>query len=121
MSILLWTLQALLALHTAIGAGWKLFNTEQSIPGLRAIPSGVWRALIPLELICAAGLVAPAIAPSLGFLVPLAAIGIAAEMLAFSVVHARSGAGKKDPVFYWLVVAAICAVIAAGRLFVAPL
>lgn len=120
MNIVLWVLQALLALHTAIGAGWKLFNSEQAVPTLAAIPNAAWVALIPLELLCAAGLVAPAIVPSLGWLVPLAAIGIALEMLVFSAVHLRAGAEDNGPMYYWLGVAAVCAVIALGRLVVAP-
>ncbi len=121
MSILLWILQVLLALHTAVGAGWKLFNSKQSIPTLSAIPHGVWMVLIPFELICAAGLILPALAPSVGWLVALAAIGIAVEMLMFSGIHFQGDAEENGPMFYWLVVAAVCAVIAVGRLFVAPL
>lgn len=120
MNIALWILQALLALHTAIGAGWKLFNSEQAVPTLATIPSAAWMALIPLELLCAAGLVIPAVAPSLAWLVPVAAIGIAVEMLVFSGVHMRAGAEDNSPMYYWLGVAAVCAVIALGRLLVAP-
>ena len=120
MTIFLWILQVLLALHTAIGAGWKLFNSEQSIPTLSAIPNGVWMGLIPFELICAVCLVLPAIMPSLGFVVPLAAIGIAAEMLLFTGVHLSAGATDNRPMFYWLGVAVICAIIAIGRSFVVP-
>ena len=120
MSLVLWILQAGLALHTAIGAGWKLFNPAVSVPSLSAIPGPVWLALIPLELLLALGLVAPALAPSWGWLVPVAALGIAAEMLAFSVLHLRAGAGENGQMVYWLVVAALCALVALGRLFVAP-
>ncbi|MGR3592546.1 MAG: DoxX family protein [Limimaricola soesokkakensis] len=121
MSFFLWVLQTLLALHTAIGAGWKLFNSEQAVPTLAALPHWVWTVLIPLELICAAGLVIPALAPSLGWLVPVAAIGIAIEMLVFSGVHLRAGTEDSGPMFYWLGVAAVCVVIALGRLFIVPL
>jgi len=119
-NIILWILQALLALHTAIGAGWKLFNSEQSVQTLNAIPHTGWMILIPLELICAVGLVVPALAPSLGWLVPFAALGIAVEMLAFSGLHLRASAADYGPMYYWLGVAAVCAVIALGRLFIAP-
>lgn len=121
MTIFLWVLQVLLALHTAIGAGWKLFNSQQTVPTLSALPNGVWMGLIPVELICAAGLVLPALVPSLGFLVPIAAIGIAAEMLLFSGVHLSSGAEDHGPMIYWLGVAVICGVIALGRWVMAPL
>ncbi len=121
MTIMLWILQALLALHTATGAGWKLFNSAQSVPTLSAIPNGIWMGLIPFELICAVCLVLPAIVPSLGFLVPLAAIGIAAEMVLFTGVHLSAGADDNGPMFYWLGVAGVCAIIAVGRWFVLPL
>lgn len=120
MNIVLWVLQALLALHTAIGAGWKLFNSEQAVPTLSAIPHGAWMVLIPLELLAAIGLVVPAVAPSLGWVAPLATLAIAAEMLAFSGIHLRSGAEENGPMRYWLGVAAACAAAALGRHFVAP-
>lgn len=121
MTIFLWVLQSLLAVHTAIGAGWKLFNSEQSVPTLGAIPNGVWLGLIPLELIFAVCLVLPAITPSYGFLVPFAALGIAIEMLLFSGVHLASGIEGNTQVLYWLGVASVCAIVALGRWFVAPL
>jgi hypothetical protein len=40
MNIVLWILQAFLALHTAIGAGWKLFNSEQAVPPSRRFRVG---------------------------------------------------------------------------------
>lgn len=121
MNIFLWILQVLLALHTAIGAGWKIVNSEASIPTLSALPHSVWLLLIPLELLCAIGLVIPALVPALGWMVPLAAIAVAVEMLMFSGLHLRAGAEESGPMFYWLGVAAVCAVIALGRLFVARL
>ena len=51
---------------------------------------------------------------------PVAAIGIALEMLVFSGVHLRAGAEDNGPMYYWLGVAVVCAVIALGRLCVAP-
>jgi hypothetical protein len=42
MNILLWILQILLALHTAMGAVWKFSHSaEQTMPSLKAIPHGV--------------------------------------------------------------------------------
>ncbi len=120
MNILLWTLQILLALHTATGAAWKLSNSEQSVPSLAAIPHGIWMALIGIELLCAVGLLLPAVKKRLGNLAPAAAIAIGAEMLAFSIVHAASGSSQHSEVIYWVVVAAICAFIAYGRLVLKP-
>lgn len=121
MNILLWILQGLLALHTAVGAVWKFSNSEQAVPTLSAIPHGVWQALSIFELLCSVGLLLPAIYKPLGILAPSAATCIAAEMLIFSAVHLSSGAREHGPMIYWLVVAAICAFIAYGRFVLAPL
>ena len=120
MNILLWVLQSLLALHTAIGAVWKFSNPEQSVPSLKAIPHGVWLAMSVIELFCSVGLILPAFNKSLGVLAPVAAVCIAAEMLLFCGLHIYSGEANVNPMIYWLVVAAICAFIAYGRLVLKP-
>jgi hypothetical protein len=53
-------------------------------------------------------------------LAPIAALCIAAEMLLFTGLHLQSGSSEHSQVIYWLVVAAICAFVAYGRLVVAP-
>lgn len=121
MNILLWVLQILLALHTVIGAVWKFSNPEQTVPSLKAIPHGVWLGMSVFELLCSVALILPAFNRRLGFLVPIAAAGIAAEMLIFSGLHLNSGETDNSPMFYWLVVAAFCAFIAYGRSVLKPL
>jgi hypothetical protein len=91
MNNFLWVLQVLLALHTVTGAIWKFSNSEQTVPSLKAMPHGVWLSLIGLELIVAVALVLPAVARNLGFVVPVAAVAIALEMLLFAVFDFRSG------------------------------
>ena len=116
MNIVLWVLQALLALHTAMGAVWKLKNSDRVVPSLGAIPRKAWLAVCVFELLCSVGLVLPAVAASLGIAAPVAAAGIGAEMLLFCGVHLRSGATKHGPMAYWLVVTALCVVVVYGRL-----
>lgn len=117
MNILLWALQVLLAVHTAIGAVWKFSNSaEQTMPSLGAIPNGAWLTMSVIELLCAVSLILPAFSKSLGILAPVAAIIIAAEMLLFCVLHISSSESTYGPMIYWLVVAAICAFIVYGRL-----
>ncbi len=120
MNIFLWGLQVLLALHTVMGAAWKFSNSEQTVPSLSAIPHGVWLSMSVLEVLCSLGLVLPALSKSLGILVSVAAIGIAAEMLLFCGLHLYSGDANYSPMIYWLVVAAICTFIAYGRLVLKP-
>lgn len=121
MNILLWILQILLALHTAVGAVWKFSNPEQSVPSLKAIPHSVWLAMSVVELFCSLGLILPAFNKSAGILAPVAAACVAAEMLLFCGVHIYSGDANNNPMIYWLVVAAVCAFIAYGRFVLKPL
>lgn len=120
MNILLWALQILLALHTAIGAIWKFSNSEQTVPSLSAIPHGIWLAMSVFELVCSLGLILPAFYKPLAILAPIAAACIAAEMLLFTGLHIYSGDPNYGPMIYWLVVAAICVFIAYGRLVLKP-
>lgn len=121
MNILLWVLQALLAVHTVMGAVWKLSNTQQAVPSLSAIPHTLWLGLSGVELLCSVGLIIPAIYKPLAILAPIAASVIAAEMLLYCGVHLASGEKNHSPIVYWLVVAALSGVIAYGRFVLKPL
>lgn len=117
MNILLWVLQILLALHTAIGAVWKFSHTaEQTMPSLKVIPPHAWLALAGFELLCALCLILPAFYKPANILAPIAAISIAVIMLSFCVMDFFSGNTSASSIVYWLVVAALCAFIAYGRL-----
>ena len=121
MNILLWVLQILLALHTAIGAFWKFSNPAQNMPSLSALPPPAWLGLSVIELACVVGLVIPALYKPLAVLAPIAAVGIGAIMLLYCVLHLASGDQNFGPMIYWLVVAAICGFIAYGRFVLNPL
>lgn len=120
MNILLWVLQFLLALHTAMGALWKFSNPEVPVPSLKAIPRGAWLSMGVVELIAAVALVLPLIG-SLGVLVPIAAAFIVIEMLVFCAVHLRSGASEHGTLMYWLGVAVVSGFVIFGRLVLQPL
>jgi hypothetical protein len=121
MNIALWVVQILLAAHTVIGAVWKFSNSEQTVPSLSALPHSVWLGLSVVELLCALGLVLVAVSKGFAGLVPVAAIVIAAEMLLFCGLHLSSGDPNHGQIIYWLVVAAVCAFVAYGRLVLKPL
>jgi hypothetical protein len=122
MNVLLWVLQVLLAVHTAIGAVWKFSNSaEQTMPSLAAIPNAAWLAMSVIELLCAVALILPAFNKSLSIVAPAAAIFIAAEMLLFCALYISSGDANYGPMIYWLVVAAVAAFIAYGRFVLRPL
>lgn len=116
MNIMLWVLQILLALHTAIGAIWKFSNSDKVVPSLRGISRRSWLVISAVELLLSLGLVCTAV-PSLALLAPVAAIGVAIEMLAFIGLHLYKGFARvRGPMIYWLVVAVFAACIAYGRL-----
>ena len=122
MNIVLWTLQILLALHTALGGLWKFSNPVQTmVPSLAALPPNAWLALGVAELVLAGALIIPVFNKAWSVLVPVAALVIAAEMLLFCALHFASGAKFDGQVIYWLVVAAVCAFIAWGRRTQRPL
>lgn len=121
MNAFLWTLQVLLALHTAIGALWKFSNSSQTVPALQAIPHGIWLTMSVMELLCSAALILPAFMKPLGKLAPVAALLIAVEMLCFVGLQLRSASSGIREAIYWLVVAAISAFLAVGRLALRPL
>lgn len=121
MNIFLWVLQGLLALHTLMGAVWKFKKSaEQTMPSLKAIPGGIWRGLAIFEIICALGLIVPAVYEPLAFLAPISAIGIALVMLSFCGLHLASNPKSFGPMIYWIVVAAVCSFIVYGRLVLQP-
>lgn len=120
MNMLLWVLQILLAIHTGMGAVWKLSNPAQTVPSLSVIPHGIWLAMAGVEVLAALGLVVPAFSKRLGRLAPAAAICIVAEMLLFTGLDLFSGTPNVGHVAYWLVVAVICAFIAYGRISLKP-
>jgi hypothetical protein len=116
MNALAWTLQILLAFHTAVGAVWKSSNSERIMPTLAAIPHALWQSMIVVELLCAIALIVPVFERRAAIVAPIAAIVIGAEMLFLSGVHLASGSTSIGPVVYWLVVAAVCAFVAYWRL-----
>ena len=120
MNVLLWVLQVLLAVHTAIGAVWKFSNSEQAVPSLGAIPHSAWLAMSVAELLCSVGLILPAFNKPLAILAPIAAAFIAVEMLMFTALHLLSGDSSYGPVVYWLVVSVVCVFIAYGRFVLRP-
>jgi peptidoglycan/LPS O-acetylase OafA/YrhL len=73
-----------------------------------------------IKLLCSLCLILPAFNKPRVILAPIAAACIAAEILLFSGLHIYSSDANYGPMIYWLVVAAICAFIAYGRLVLKP-
>ncbi len=115
MNAALTILQVLLALHTLVGAAWKFSATPaQTMPSLAVIPQPVWLAMSVLEIACGLALLVPVLIKRGSALVRPAASVIVLEMLLYTGLHFASGAKGMQPPIYWLVVAVLCAVLAAS-------
>lgn len=122
MNVLLWILQILLALHTAMGAVWKFSHSaEQTMPSLKKLAPPVWHAMGVVELLCSVCLVLPLLYKPAAVVAPVAAIVIGAEMLLFCGLNLQASDASRGPIAYWLVVAVLCTFIAWGRLGLRPL
>ncbi|HRE91244.1 MAG TPA: DoxX family protein [Myxococcota bacterium] len=107
MDTLLLVLQALLALHTLMGAVWKFTNTVEAVPTLRALGNTIWRSLGVVELVLVVALTLPLFVDGLGWTVAIGAFGVVVEMLLYCGVHLASGSKERGALVYWLVVAAL--------------
>src|SRR5690606_2025107 len=90
MNILLWILQAVVALFCISGAAWRFSNYEmaaQDVPSMAALPYGVWNVIGLFEVVCALGLILPGLVKRKKFLTPLAAAGLAVELFLVSALH----------------------------------
>ncbi len=117
MNIFLWILQAMLAIHTAIGAVWKFSNSAQTVTGLKTIPHAVWLGLSVIEIAASAMLILPALSARASLAAPIAALIIAAEMIGFCVMFLLSGDANQNHLVYWIIVAAISGFVAYARFF----
>lgn len=121
MNIVVWIIQILLAVHTLIGAVWKFMNSEQAVPSLNTIPTVVWQGIGVVELFFAAWLILPLINRTrYGKMPTVAGLGIALVMFFYCGVHLFSGSADRQPLIYWLLVAAVSLFVAYARRALKP-
>ncbi len=123
MNILLWTLQILTALLYASSGVMKVFlfdRISKQDPSFGAMPRGAWMALGILELICTAGLIAPAALRWRPGLTGVAAALLAAESLVFIWVHVVKYR-TMAPIIMSGVLGLLMAFIAYGRMVLKPI
>ena len=122
MNILLWVLQILGALlYTASGV-MKVFmfdKVSKDVPSFGALPREAWMALGILELICAVGLIVPAIFHGQPMLTVVAAAVLAIQSLVFVGVHVKYH--EITPIIMSGVLGLLMAFIAYGRLVLQPI
>jgi hypothetical protein len=116
MNILLWGLQILGALlygASGVMKAFMLHTVSEGVPSFGALPREAWMALGIVELVCAAGLIAPALLRWRPALTVTAATILAIESLIFVWVHVQYG--EMAPIVMSGVLGLLMAFIAYGR------
>jgi uncharacterized membrane protein YphA (DoxX/SURF4 family) len=92
MNVLLWVLQALLAV-AFLAHGWLfLFPPAEMVDVMNAVIPPAFRVFIGVaEVLAAVGLTLPGITRVLPWLIPLAAAGLVIVMLAATILHGMRG------------------------------
>lgn len=122
MNIVLWVLQALLALMFVTAGIMKstqpIDSIAKNLPWVKDTPAGLVRFIGISELLGAIGLILPAATHILPWLTPLAAVGLAVVMVLAAVFHASRK--EFSGILVNVVVFIVAAVIIYGRLLVVP-
>lgn len=117
MHILLWILQAALALLYLAGGAYKTFGGDELAKQFPALPRGGWRALGVLEMLGAVLLIVPTAMKWMPMLTPVAAAVLALETLALGGLYARYSRklAASNPLVWSVVMGLVAAFVAYGR------
>ena len=122
MNVLLWVLQILAALLYGASGVMKVFlfdKVSADVPSFGALPREAWRALGILELVCTAGLIAPAALRWHPTLTVVSAAILALESLVFIGVHAKYR--ETATIVMCSVLGLVMAFLAYGRMVLKPI
>jgi uncharacterized membrane protein YphA (DoxX/SURF4 family) len=116
-NVLLWIVQAALALLYLAGGSYKVFKFDELANSMRALSRGGWRVLGVLEMVGAVLLIVPAAAKWMPILTPLAAAALALETLALAALYARYSRklAATNPMVWAAVMGLLSAFVAYGR------
>lgn len=125
MNILLWIVQAALALLALSGGAYKVFMFDElaKVPTTAALSQGAWGALGVFEMLCAVLLIVPAVMKWKPILTPLAAAALTLESLGLAVLYARYSLqlAATNPLVWVVAMALMAAFVAYGRYALKPL
>ena len=123
MNVLLWVLQAVLALLYLAGGAYKTFNFDELAKQIGAIPRAAWSVLGVVEIAGALLLIVPAATKWMPMLTPLAATVLAVETLALAALYASYSLqlAVTNPMVWALVMGLLAAFAAYGRYVLSPL
>jgi hypothetical protein len=123
MNILLWILQAVLALLYVAGGYFKVFKFDELAGQFTELSRGGWGALGVLEMLGAILLVVPAAMKWMPVLTPVAAGVLSLEGLALAAMFARHSlkVTVENPMVWNLVMGLLAAFVAYGRYALEPI
>lgn len=122
MNVLLWIIQAALALLYLAGGYFKTFHFDELAKQHTALPRGGWRALGVLEMLGAVLLIAPAATMWMPGITVVAAAVLALDSLILAGVFARSSLRltAQNPLVWNVVMGLLAAFVAYGRYALRP-
>jgi hypothetical protein len=122
-NVVLWILQAALALLYLSGGAYKTFAFAELASQMRALSLGGWRALGVVEMLGAVLLIVPAATKWMPVLTPLAAAVLALETLGLAAVYAQYSLklAATNPLVWAVVMGLLVAFVAYGRYSLVPL
>jgi DoxX-like protein len=123
MNVLLWVLQAVLALLYLSGGAYKVFSFDELAKQMVALPRAGWSVLGVIEMVGALLLIVPAATKWMPVLTPLAAAVLALETLALAALYASYSLqlAASNPMVWALVMGLLAAFVAYGRYVLSPL
>jgi VIT1/CCC1 family predicted Fe2+/Mn2+ transporter len=123
MNILLWVLQAVLALLYLSGGAYKVFSFDELASQMTALSRDGWRLLGVLEILGAVLLIVPSAVKWNPVLTSLAAAVLALETLAIAALYARYSLelAVTNPMVWAVVMGLLAAFVAYGRYALSPL
>ncbi len=122
MNILLWVLQAFLALMCLGGGTFKIFKIDElqaTVNAMRELPHGLWAVMGAVECVAGLLLILPGVLGKVPRLTPIAAAVVALQSLLISALYLIYG--DPAPLPYSIVMALLAAFIAYGRFVLKPL
>lgn len=123
MNLMLWIVQALLAVLFLLGGVMKTFQYERakaSWPWVKDVSKGLVTFIGISELLGGLGIVLPLLTGILPWLTPLAATGLALIMILAMIFHAQRGEWLGGGVVFNLVIFALAVFVVYGRFTLLP-
>lgn len=122
MNILLWVLQAVLALLCVSGGAFQIFKVDElqkGVAAMRELPHGLWAVFGAINCLGGVGLIVPGATKMLPVLTPVSATVIAVESALISALYVYYG--DRPPLSYSVAMTILAAFIAYGRFALKPL